>query len=238
MWHRQEGELLEGALWADVLMQGSQILGGWGAGWLSPQSSPAYLCSFACLLFSTCFRAQSLCQCINDNAHFWFDDCHDPAVSTWRKDIWISKVVLYFLSRPEVLKSTGCHCLCREETTLLGMFPCILLSQQPSWLNFRNFWRDFGTKAEAVLRTAFSWNESASSSTAQYLHHKSKSILSPLTPCSNRKRNNLNTGVWSLSWIISLPFQGNKQQGRWWTGYRRGKRLNPSWLIPSQEFCF
>lgn len=34
----------------------------------------AYLCSFACLSFSSCFRAQSPCQCTNDNALFFFSD--------------------------------------------------------------------------------------------------------------------------------------------------------------------
>lgn len=117
----------------------------------------AYLCSFACLSFSSCFRAQSPCQCTNDNAlFFFFSDDYMILLSqmkTRHLDLW---GCLIFFVQNWGLEYTGCHCLHTEETTLLGMFLCILLSQQPSWLNYRNFWRDFGTKAEPVLRTAFS----------------------------------------------------------------------------------
>lgn len=66
----------------------------------------AYLCSFACLSFSSCFRAQSPCQCTNDNALFFFFLMITwSCCLKWRQDIWISEVALYFLSRTEVLNT-------------------------------------------------------------------------------------------------------------------------------------
>lgn len=123
------------------------------------------------------------------------------------------------------LEHTGCPCLCIEESTPLGIFLRVLMSQQPlGWISeilgeIEKLWH----KGRGCSRNSFVLKCINLFQYSSVLAWWIKVCL-PHRPYSNRKGDDLNrTKVWYLTWSYTLTSQpcckkGNKPQGSWWAG--------------------